>query len=122
MPQKYLATLFCIFPKRCFFMETFRILRDQKPWPYEVPQYFNNICRLCFSIENFCFLDSFSTFFTFGMVCPFLFLTGNHPVLFSVKVPIQCCLVGRYLSSYVCWEGTYPVLFSVKVPIRFCFS
>ena len=104
-------------------METFWILSDHKPWPYEVPQ---NICRLHFSIEIF--LDRFSTFFTFGMVCPFLFLTGNHPILFAGKVSIQFCLLRRYQSGNVFCEGTYPVLFagtypvlfSGKVPIHIC--
>jgi len=77
--------------------------------------HFNDICRLCF------FLDRFSTFFTFGMVCPFLFLTGNHPILFAGKVSIQFCLLWRYPSSSVWWEGTYPVMFGGKVPIQFCF-
>ena len=96
-------------------METFWILSDHKPWPYEVPQ---NICRLHFSIEIF--LDRFSTFFTFGMVCPFLFLTGNHPILFAGKVSIQFCLLRRYQSGNVFCEGTFPVLFAGKVPIQFC--
>ena len=50
MPLKIKQLFFVYFLKDDFFMETFWILSDHKPWPYEVPQ---NICRLHFSIEIF---------------------------------------------------------------------